>query len=140
MSTTKPSAPKGAKTAAKKSATKKSESKQAASTPKASGKTKSTQHAKRTTRKSEGAVAKAGAVIDTMGAGAVVGAVMAAALAIDQNQVKALNGGGKKPPTTAGVLGDLAPDAAMGAVVGAAQTVLPVEEKPKQQSPKKTKA
>jgi hypothetical protein len=66
-----------------------------------------------------------------MAAGAVVGAVKAAAQAIDENQVRSLKGRGRKPASTSAVLGDLAPDAAMGAVVGAAQSVLPVEEEPK---------
>ena len=79
---------------------------------------------------SQGAVAKAGAVLDTMAAGAVVGAVKAAAHAIDEDRVQSLKGRGKKSASTSAVLEDLAPDAAMGAVVGAAQSVLPVEEKP----------
>jgi hypothetical protein len=66
-----------------------------------------------------------------MAAGAVVGAVKAAAHAVDEGQVQSLKGRGKKSASTTAVLGELAPDAAMGAVVGAAQAVLPVEEEPK---------
>lgn len=152
MSTTKPNAPKGGKAASKKSAAKKSEPKKAASTLKGSGKAasadaKSAKSPKRatkspkTTRKDEGVVAKAGTVLDTMAAGAVVGAVKAAAASIDEDKVMALKGGRKKAATTADVLGELAPDAAMGAVVGAARTVLPVEEEaPKPKNGKKAKS
>jgi hypothetical protein len=124
----KPSSHKGAKAAARKSEPKKPDSEVKAA------KSNSSAHgakAKKRPAKSEGVVAKAGAVLDTMAAGAVVGAVKAAARAIDENQVQALKGRGKNSPSTSAVLGDLAPDAAMGAVVGAAQSVLPVEEKPK---------
>lgn len=123
----KPGSPKGRKAAAKKSEPKKPDSKaKAAKTDSSTNRTK----AKKRPAKAQGVAAKAGAALDTMAAGAVVGAVKAAAHAIDENQVQALKGSGKKSPSTSAVLADLAPDAAMGALVGAAQTVLPVEEKP----------
>jgi len=129
---------KGEKAAAKKSEPKKNQSEPKKSDSKAKAKAKAAKadsstngsKAKKRPTKSQGVAAKAGAVIDTMAAGAVVGAVKAAAQAIDENQVQALKGTGKTSPSTSAVLGDLAPDAAMGALVGAAQTVLPVEEKP----------
>lgn len=133
----KPSSSKGAKTAAKKAEPKKPESKVKAT--KGSASTTGTK-AKKRSPKTQGVVAKAGAVLDTMAAGAVVGAVKAAAQAIDENQVQALKGSGTKSPSTGEVLSELAPGAAMGAVMGAAQTVLPVEEKPKSKSSKKAKA
>ena len=78
--------------------------------------------------RSEGVVAKAGAALDTMAAGAVVGAVKAAARALDdENKAKALKGRKSKSSSTSAVLGELAPDAALGAVAGAAQTMLPEE-------------
>jgi len=128
----KPASPKGAKTAAKKSAPKEPDAK--LNTAKGGASTKSnsstpTKKANKQSPKTQGVAAKAGAVLDTMAAGAVVGAVKAAAHAIDENQVQALKGSGKKSPSTSAVLGDLAPGAAMGALVGAAQSVLPVEEK-----------
>ncbi|WP_337176304.1 hypothetical protein [Paludisphaera sp.] len=85
--------------------------------------------------KSQGMVAQAGSTLDTMAAGAVVGAVKAAARAIDENEVKALKGRGKRATSTADVLGEMGPDAALGAVVGAAGTVLPVEEKAEEKAP-----
>jgi hypothetical protein len=128
---------KGAKTAARKSEPKKPDSKAKAAKGDAS---KNGTKAKKHSPKTQGVAAKAGAVLDTMAAGAVVGAVKAAAHAIDENEVQALKGSGKKSPSTSAVLGDLAPDAAMGALVGAAQSVLPpVEEKPEGKVAAKTK-
>lgn len=154
MPTTKnSSAPKGGKTAAKKSTAGKSEAENAVSKRKGSGggakasaKEKSSQNGSnraakhRPAKKAEGVMAKAGDVLDTMAAGAVVGAVKAAARSIDENKIQGFKGGAKKAASTADVLGDLAPGLAMGAVVGAAETVLPVEQKRKPESPKKAKA
>ena len=58
-----------------------------------------------------------------MAAGAVVGAVKAAAQSIPEEGVQTLKG--KSTPTTGEVLGEMAPDAAVGAVVGAARAVMP---------------
>jgi len=60
--------------------------------------------------------AKAGRALDTMAAGAVVGAVKAAAQALEENK--------KAPRSTGKVLGEIAPDAAIGAVAGAAQAMM----------------
>jgi hypothetical protein len=141
MSTTKPNASKGAKSSSKKSTARKSEPKKAVATLKGSGKaasagSKSPKRGAKATRKDEGVVAKAGAALDTMAAGAVVGAVKAAAAAIDEDKVMSLKGGGKKAASTADVLGELAPDAAMGAVAGAMRTVLPAEEEEEEEKPK----
>jgi hypothetical protein len=83
-----------------------------------------------TTRKVKGVAAKAGQVLDTMMAGAVVGAVKAAAQAVaDKEALNGLEGAGKKghamARSTGEVLGEMAPGAAVGAVVGAAKAVMP---------------
>jgi len=111
--------------------TKKSTSTKKTSAPKPGSARKST-----TTRKVKSVTAKAGQVLDTMMAGAVVGAVKAAAQAVSQNEASnGLKGAGKKrdamAPSTGEVLGEMAPGAAVGAVVGAAKAVMPDESKAK---------
>jgi len=79
-------------------------------------------------RIAKGAAVQAAHALDTMAAGAVVGAVKAAAQAINEKEAK-----GRKSPTSTGqVLGEIAPDAAMGALAGAAQSMMPegIETKP----------
>jgi len=126
------SATKGEKTAVKaESATKRK--------PKSSG---SKSKAGRPSRRAKGVAAAAGHVLDTMTAGAVAGAVKAAAQSITENEAKSLKSGRKSSPATGEVLGGMAPDAAVGAIVGAAQAVMPdgaKKEKTKGSSPKKAK-
>jgi hypothetical protein len=84
-------------------------------------------------RKVKSVAAKAGHVLDTMAAGAVVGAVKSAAQSIAQNESK--RGLRKSSPSTGEVLGEIAPGMATGAVVGAAQAVMPESlkgDKPKE--------
>jgi len=69
--------------------------------------------------------ATAGHVLDTMAAGAVTGAVKAAAQSIEENEAQSFKNGRKSSPLTGEVLGEMAPDAAIGAIVGAAQAVMP---------------
>lgn len=84
-----------------------------------------------TTRVARKAVDKAGRVLDEMAAGAVVGAVKAAAQAVAEKK--------KAPRSTGKVLGEMAPDAAVGAVVGAAQAVMPDDAKTSKSKGKGTK-
>jgi hypothetical protein len=73
----------------------------------------------------KGIAEKAGHTLDTMAAGAVVGAVKAAAAAIEkQESTKSRR---KSSPSIGEVMGDMAPGLALGAVSGAAQAVLPAE-------------
>ncbi len=75
------------------------------------------------TKAVQGIAAKAGHTLDTLAAGAVVGAVKAAAAGIEkQESTKSRR---KSSPTIGEVLGDMAPDLALGAASGAAQAVLP---------------
>jgi len=60
-----------------------------------------------------------------MAAGAVVGAVKAAAQSITEKEAKTLKTKRTSSPSTSEVLNEMAPDAAIGAVVGAAQAVMP---------------
>jgi len=82
-------------------------------------------------RVAKDAASKAGRVLDTMAAGAVVGAVKAAAQALSEKK--------KAPRSTGKVLGEMAPDAAVGAVVGAAQAVMPDGAEVKKSKGKSTK-
>jgi hypothetical protein len=82
-------------------------------------------------RKVNGVAAKAGKVLDTMAAGAVIGAVKAAAQSIAQNEAKSLEGTGKASKSTSDVLSEMAPGAAVGAVTGAARAVVPDNSKAK---------
>jgi len=75
-------------------------------------------------RIAKGAAATAGRVLDTMAAGAVVGAVKAAAQSLDKKK-------SARQPSTAKVLNEMAPDAAVGAMTGAAQAVIPDNKSPK---------
>jgi hypothetical protein len=77
-------------------------------------------------RKASGVAAKAGHVLDTMAAGAVVGAVKAAAQSIEENEAKSLKSRSSK--TTSAVLSEMAPNAAVGAVAGAARAIVPEAE------------
>ena len=77
-------------------------------------------------RKASGVAAKAGHVLDTMAAGAVVGAVKAAAQSIEENEAKSLKSRSSK--TTSEVLSEMAPNAAVGAVAGAARAIVPEAE------------
>jgi hypothetical protein len=87
-------------------------------------------------RKASGVAAKAGHVLDTMAAGAVVGAVKAAAQSIEENEAKSLKSRSSK--TTTDVLSEMAPNAAVGAVAGAARAIVPAAEgKGKSQNSKK---
>jgi hypothetical protein len=87
-------------------------------------------------RKASGVAAKAGHVLDTMAAGAVVGAVKAAAQSIQENEAKSLKSRSTK--TTSDVLSEMAPNAAVGAVAGAARAIVPADEaKGKSQNGKK---
>jgi hypothetical protein len=87
-------------------------------------------------RKASGVAAKAGHVLDTMAAGAVVGAVKAAAQSIEENEAKSLKSRPSK--TTSEVLTEMAPNAAVGAVAGAARAMVPeAEAKGKSQNSKK---
>jgi hypothetical protein len=87
-------------------------------------------------RKASGVAAKAGHVLDTMAAGAVVGAVKAAAQSIEDNEAKSPKSRSSK--TTSDVLSEMAPDAAVGAVAGAARAIVPAAEaKAKSQNGKK---
>jgi len=93
-----------------------------------------------TARMAKDAAQTAGHVLDTMAAGAVVGAVKAAAQAVEEKQGQKKKG--KTSTSTGEVLGGMAPDAAMGAIAGAAQAVMPqaavdADNEPK---PKKVKA
>jgi hypothetical protein len=90
-------------------------------------------------RKSGGVAAKAGHVLDTMAAGAVIGAVKAAAQSIAQNETKSLKGSGKRSKSTSDVLSEIAPGAAVGAVAGAARAVVPDNGKAKGKAAKGTK-
>jgi len=92
----------------------------------------------------KGAAATAGHALDAMAAGAVVGAVKAAAKSIAEKESK---GRRKSSPSTGKVLGEMAPDAAMGALAGAAEAMLPdgieanpVEAKTTDSKPKKSRA
>lgn len=135
-----PTQPKPKRAAAKSEKPAAKKEKPAAKNEKPAAKTKAAakpSHAKKTST-AKGTAAKAGKVLDTMAAGAVVGAVKAAAQAIAQNEPKASKA--KRQPTTGKVLGKMGPDAAVGAIVGAAQAVMP-EAKPnnaKDKAPKKT--
>jgi len=94
------------------------------------------------TRRAKGVAATAGHVLDKMAAGAVEGAVKAAAQSITANEAKGLKSGRKSSPSTGEVLGEMAPDAAVGAIVGAAQAVMPdgaEKEKTKGSSSKEAK-
>lgn len=85
-------------------------------------------------RIAKGAAVQAARALDTMAAGAVVGAVKAAAQAINEKEAK-----GRRSPTSTGkVLGEIAPDAAMGALAGAAQAMMPegIETKPTKKAAK----
>ena len=87
-------------------------------------------------RKASGVAAKAGHVLDTMAAGAVVGAVKAAARSIEENEAKSLKSRSSK--TTGDVLSEMAPNAAVGAVAGAARAVVPeTDAKAKSKNSKK---
>jgi hypothetical protein len=87
-------------------------------------------------RKASGVAAKAGHVLDTMAAGAVAGAVKAAAQSIEENEAKSLKSRSSK--TTSAVLSEMAPNAAVGAVAGAARAVVPdAEAKGKSKNGKK---
>jgi hypothetical protein len=77
-------------------------------------------------RKASGVAAKAGHVLDTMAAGALVGAVKAAAQSIEENEAKSLKSRSSK--TTSAVLSEMAPNAAVGAVAGAARAIVPEAE------------
>jgi hypothetical protein len=88
---------------------------------------------------------KTGKVLDTMVAGAVVGAITGAASAVANEPTAVVPGGpttlAASPaqaggPGTKEVLGELAPDAAVGAISGAAKAVLP-PEKPGRNTAKK---
>ena len=87
--------------------------------------------------KANGVAAKAGQILDTMAAGAVVGAVKAAAQSIAQNEAKSLKGNRKASKSTSDVLSEMAPDAAVGAVAGAARAVVPENAKAKTGNVKK---
>jgi hypothetical protein len=92
-------------------------------------KPKSTASKKRTpARIAKSAAVTAGHVLDTMAAGAVVGAVKAAAQAVVEKE--ATKGRRRSPSTTVEVLGEMAPDAAVGAIAGAAEAVMPEESEP----------
>jgi hypothetical protein len=80
------------------------------------------------TKAAKGIAAKAGHTLDTMAAGAVVGAVKAAAAAIEEQE--STRGRRKSSPSTGEVLGEMAPDLALGAVSGAAHAVLPPDPQP----------
>jgi hypothetical protein len=128
---------------AKKMQTKKITSGQTKAPAKSEGDSKSNSRvkplAKRKTsvaRKASGVAAKAGHVLDTMAAGAVVGAVKAAAQSIEENEAKSLKS--RAPKTTSDVLSEMAPNAAVGAVAGAARAIVPAAEaKGKSQNGKK---
>lgn len=85
-------------------------------------------------RIAKGAAVQAAHALDTMAAGAVVGAVKAAAQAIHEKEAK----GRQRPTSTGKVLGEIAPDAAMGALAGAAQAMMPegIETKPTKKAAK----
>jgi len=88
----------------------------------------------------KGAAATAGHVLDTMAAGAVVGAVKAAAQAITEQEAKSPKGKRKTSPSTGEVLSEMAPDAAVGAIAGAAHSVLPEGGESDTAKPKGAKA
>lgn len=85
-----------------------------------------------TARKGKSVAAKAGQVLDTMAAGAVVGAVQAAAQSIAQSETPSVNSLHGPTASTREVLGEMAPDAALGAVVGAAQAIIPEASEPEE--------
>jgi hypothetical protein len=128
---------------ANKMQTKKSASGQSKATAKSKGDSKPDSGAKTlakrktsVARKASGVAAKAGHVLDTMAAGAVVGAVKAAAHSIEENEAKSLKSRSSK--TTSDVLTEMAPNAAVGAVAGAAGAIVPAAEgKGKSQNGKK---
>jgi hypothetical protein len=128
---------------AKKMQTKKIASGQTKASAKSKGDSKSDSGAKPLTkrktsvaRKASGVAAKAGHVLDTMAAGAVVGAVKAAAQSIQENEAKSLKSRTSK--TTSDVLSEMAPNAAVGAVAGAARAIVPAAKaKGKSQNGKK---
>jgi hypothetical protein len=128
---------------AKKMQTKKIASGQTKASAKSKGDSKSDSGAKplakrktSVARKASGVAAKAGHVLDTMAAGAVVGAVKAAAQSIEENEAKSLKSRSSK--TTSDVLSEMAPNAAVGAVAGAARAIVPAAEaKGKSQNGKK---
>jgi hypothetical protein len=78
------------------------------------------------TRKASGVATKAGHALDTMAAGAVVGAVKAAAQSLEENEAKSPKIRSSK--TTSEVLSEMAPNAAVGAVAGAARAIVPQAE------------
>lgn len=88
-------------------------------------------------KKSEGLVAQTGAVLDTMVAGAVVGAITGAAqslqnepAAVHAEDMKAVNGPeSARSPGTGEVLSEMAGGAAAGAVTGAARSIMPKKKK-----------
>jgi len=104
----------------------------AKSTKTATGKGKATAAATKrpASRKTAGAVAKTGEVLDTMLAGAIVGAVTGAARELNEGSdgKQGLASSKRGKVTTADVVGEMAPGAAVGAVVGAADSVLPKEK------------
>ncbi len=128
---------------ANKMQTKKSASGQSKATAKSKGDSKPDSGAKplaqrktSVARKASGVAAKAGHVLDTMAAGAVVGAVKAAAQSVEENEAKSLKSRSSK--TTSDVLSAMAPNAAVGAVAGAARAIVPAgEAKGKSQNAKK---
>ncbi len=77
-------------------------------------------------RVAKGAAVQAAQALDTMAAGAVVGAVKAAAESVNETEAK----GRRKPASTGKVLREIAPDAAMGALAGAARAMIPEGTKP----------
>ena len=107
--------------------------------PKKSGASASSPRKSSKTTTTRDVAAKAGHVLDTMAAGAVVGAVKAAAQAIAQDEARAPKGKKAKAPSTGEVLGDLAPDVAVGAIVGAAKAVMPEEKNSNGSSPSAAK-
>ena len=93
-------------------------------------------------------IEKTGEVLDTMVAGAVVGAVTGAAAAVAKEPTAVSAGAPTRQsaspaqaggPGTREVLGELASGAAVGAVSGVAKAVLP-PEKPKSTSKKRAKS
>ncbi|MFO0908822.1 MAG: hypothetical protein U0794_10770 [Isosphaeraceae bacterium] len=68
---------------------------------------------------------RAGEVLDTMAAGAVVGAIKAAAQTVEKDGIKPVRGRRKSASPTGEVLGEIGPDVAVGAIAGAAEAVIP---------------
>jgi hypothetical protein len=133
----------------KRSASGKSTSTNGAKARNGSGSTKSKSSSSRSRKSVEKSlVEKAGEVVDTLVAGAVVGAVTGAAQHVAHEpgalplvaapSPPAATGDDREKPTTREVLGELASGAALGAMSGAAKSVLPAET-PKASKGKRSK-